>query len=123
MTYACPASAVDPRAAMQAALCAIREASGIDPAPRRAQRRAAEAQGLRPSEIRRRRREAAERAKSHRVALYLASITFDVPARALARAEGVSERQVRRALRAIEDARDIPAVDRVLDALQGRMTV
>ena len=51
-------------------------------------------------------------------ALYLAVVTYGVSARAVAHAAGLSHELVARACRAIEDKRDDPEMDRLLDELQ-----
>lgn len=48
---------------------------------------------------------------ARRTAVYLAVVAFDAPLRAVARAAGVSHTGVRKALAAIEDAREDAALD------------
>jgi hypothetical protein len=107
--------------ALQAALEAVSATAGARPLPRREIRERARNRCRSKYDYQRQVAQAADQAKAHAVAVYLAAVKFDVPARALSRVAGISERQVRRTLRQIEDAREIPAVDRALDELEGRI--
>ena len=110
-------------AAYRAAVSAISEISRAPVTPRPQARTAlqAEAPRLTQRQFRSRRREVAQQNAAHDVAVYLAAVAWNVPARALARVSGQSERSVRRALRAIEDWRDAAPIDRTLSELEGRL--
>jgi len=102
--YASTAASIRCRAAYRAALCAIAETEGVP-----------------VTQLVKRRRASMISAGLHNRALYLAVTAFGVPARAIARVAGVTECQVRYALRHVEDERDDSSIDRMLDELELRM--
>ncbi|WP_143111095.1 hypothetical protein [Pseudovibrio denitrificans] len=52
-------------------------------------------------------------------AIYLTVTTLDVPGSAAAVAANISKQAVSKALRSVEDSRDDPAIDRMLDEFEG----
>jgi hypothetical protein len=109
------------RTAYQAAMAAVARAP-LSPEQCAARQRALlELARSRTAQRRIGRKLGAQAARTRGVAIYLAAINWNVPARALARVAGLSERQVRRTLHAIEDARDHASIDQALDTLQGRL--
>ncbi|WP_200962348.1 hypothetical protein, partial [Pseudovibrio sp. POLY-S9] len=52
-------------------------------------------------------------------AIYLTVTTLDVPGSAAAAAAKISKQAVSKALRSVEDSRDDPAIDRMLDEFEG----
>ena len=79
---------------------------------------AAAAFDVSPQEIRSRQRHEAETAAARHVAIYLAHIVFRAPMPLVGKVFGRDRTSVRYAVRRVEDRRDDPVFDRLMDRLE-----